>query len=464
MTQINVNITLSGNTLFNGLVRVTLTRPLSTDTSLALPVPQDYPVVNGVASFMLLPSQADNIPYRFEVIQTVDVPTDNTTTPPTPAFSYEVVLDTFTSVVPSSFIPITFNSLVESSGIFLDNTDASFVSLARRLYYSNGFWDTLQTTVFKVRGVYSNSLFYIRGDVVLFNGSSFLNVSSVQQSGIVPSLIEPYTTWFPMGIKGDNGTGTAGNDAAYDATAWNGATDAPSRNAVRDIIETLATKTSLTSGYVPKLSGILDNPTLVAEPPVADSTLKIPSTSWVQALVNSIKNALNPIGSLQAYCGTSPPTGWLLCDGRTVSTTTYAALFLLLGTTFNTGGEAGGTFRLPDLRGRVIAGMDAMTGLMGSANRLTASAADNMGGTLGAETHTLITAEMPSHSHAPNGSSGTSPTFVSVVTAAGSFLNAANGTGTTFGTAGTTANTGGGGAHNNVQPTITFTYIIYTGL
>lgn len=43
--------------------------------------------------------------------------------------------------------------------------------------------------------------------------------------------------------------------------------------------------------------------------------------------------------------------GWLYCDGATVSTTTYAALYAAISTRYNTGGETAGTFRLPGVAG-----------------------------------------------------------------------------------------------------------------
>lgn len=63
-----------------------------------------------------------------------------------------------------------------------------------------------------------------------------------------------------------------------------------------------------------------------------------------------------PLGAILPYAGATAPTGWALCDGSTVSRATYADLFALIGTTYNTGGEAGTDFRLPDLRSRFITG------------------------------------------------------------------------------------------------------------
>lgn len=68
-----------------------------------------------------------------------------------------------------------------------------------------------------------------------------------------------------------------------------------------------------------------------------------------------------PVGSLTAYAGSTAPTGWLLCYGQAVSRTTYAALYSAIGTTYGSG-DGSTTFNLPDLRGRVVAGLDDMGG------------------------------------------------------------------------------------------------------
>lgn len=65
---------------------------------------------------------------------------------------------------------------------------------------------------------------------------------------------------------------------------------------------------------------------------------------------------LVPPGTVWAYAGASPPSGWLACNGAAVSRTTYAKLFAAIGTNYNIGGEAGTDFRVPDLVGRVVLG------------------------------------------------------------------------------------------------------------
>ena len=92
-----------------------------------------------------------------------------------------------------------------------------------------------------------------------------------------------------------------------------------------------------------------------------------------------------PAGGGALWFGSASPSGWLLCDGRTVNRQAFSALFNAIGTQYNTGGESSSDFRLPDTRGRVLMGLDNMGGT--SANRVTAAVADTLGGAGGAESH-----------------------------------------------------------------------------
>jgi microcystin-dependent protein len=153
-----------------------------------------------------------------------------------------------------------------------------------------------------------------------------------------------------------------------------------------------------------------------------------------------------PTGTVSAFAGSAAPTGYVLCDGSEYNKVgTYAALFAVLGSTYNTGGETANHFRVPDLRGRVVAGLDSANNVLNETNSIDGTALGEVGGD---DVHQLVVSEMPSHDHG-----GTD----SQVKVAGSTLSiAASGT---F-NYGALPSEGGDGAHNNVQPTIILNYII----
>jgi microcystin-dependent protein len=62
-----------------------------------------------------------------------------------------------------------------------------------------------------------------------------------------------------------------------------------------------------------------------------------------------------PIGAILDFAGPNAPEGWLICDGRLVSRTTYAALFAVIGTYWGTG-DGSTTFALPNTPGRASVG------------------------------------------------------------------------------------------------------------
>lgn len=163
---------------------------------------------------------------------------------------------------------------------------------------------------------------------------------------------------------------------------------------------------------------------------------------------------ITPVGSVLDYAGTAAPTGWLLCYGQALdasANTEYQDLFDVIGNTF--GGTNNTNFVVPDLRGRVVAGQDDMGGT--SANRLTGQTGgvngDTFGAAGGAETHTLTEAQMPAHTHTAAKRAGI--TYTGGGTSESADPTVAN--------ADWTSNsTGGGGAHNNVQPTLILNKII----
>lgn len=166
-------------------------------------------------------------------------------------------------------------------------------------------------------------------------------------------------------------------------------------------------------------------------------------TQFTAARMNNIENGIAsgmaPTGCILPYGGNNAPQGWLLCDGSAVNRATYEDLFNVIGVTYGEGDNST-TFNLPDMKGRVAVGLNSS----GEFNEL--------GKTLGEETHTLIISEMPSHRHG---------------------VNTANGQGSMewgyefnyngkAGYNGMLEYSGNNKPHNNIQPSIVLNYIIKT--
>lgn len=154
-----------------------------------------------------------------------------------------------------------------------------------------------------------------------------------------------------------------------------------------------------------------------------------------------------PIGSIVAFASDTIPNGWLLCDGSVVSRTTYSELFNAIGLNYVEDGVEWldeERFPLPNAKGKTIVGKDS-----------TDTDFSKLGKTIGEKTHTLTVSEMPSHNHLRdienkivNKGSG------------GAWSPSLKGTGNMTGEDNSTRNTGGGQAHNNLQPSLTLNFII----
>ncbi len=93
------------------------------------------------------------------------------------------------------------------------------------------------------------------------------------------------------------------------------------------------------------------------------------------------------IGVITMFAGYFAPRYWALCNGQLLNISTNQALFAILGTTY--GGNGTVTFALPDLRGRtpVHPGQGPGTSSFG------------LGQQSGQETVTLLSTNLPAHTH-----------------------------------------------------------------
>ncbi|NCU05022.1 MAG: phage tail protein [Chitinophagaceae bacterium] len=148
------------------------------------------------------------------------------------------------------------------------------------------------------------------------------------------------------------------------------------------------------------------------------------------------------------------PRGYATCSGQLLAIAQNTALFSLLGTTF--GGNGQTTFALPDLRGRVPMGWGQGPGLT---NR-------DLGEVGGTETVTLLSTQMPAHTHALNAVSEAGDASAP----AGNYLansgaldkeyrSATGGTVVQMGT-GTIGTAGSSQPHANLQPFLVLNFYI----
>jgi microcystin-dependent protein len=162
------------------------------------------------------------------------------------------------------------------------------------------------------------------------------------------------------------------------------------------------------------------------------------------------------LGEIRMFAGTFAPSGWALCNGQLLSISQNSALFSILGTSF--GGDGVSTFGLPNLQSRVPIHQGQGQGL----------SPYTVGQTGGSEQVTLLTNQMPTHTHTVNASN----TSASASTASGNLpatVEPPRGQDTSkiYGTSAATtmaANmigaAGGSQPHANIQPYQCVTFII----
>ncbi len=201
-----------------------------------------------------------------------------------------------------------------------------------------------------------------------------------------------------------------------------------------------------------------------------------------------------PIGAIMPFAGSTPPQGYLFCDGGEVLIGDFPSLFAVIGYTYKTPslliGKA--TFGLPDLRGRFPLGRDNMQNINpangnprtvpakddptvqipaggGSANRVTDIVADTLGsGTSAGEYKTLDVSNLPDHKH--NLNSGFAQYYAAGLPGAGTDPAADPGLGSASGAGSGLRNSGNvisptvGQPFNAMNPYATINYIIFTGV
>tara|TARA_R110002167_G_scaffold295735_1_gene500232 strand:+ start:204 stop:767 length:564 start_codon:yes stop_codon:yes gene_type:complete len=165
-----------------------------------------------------------------------------------------------------------------------------------------------------------------------------------------------------------------------------------------------------------------------------------------------------PTATIVPWSTASVPTGFLECNGQTVSRSTYSALFAVVGTTYGAG-DGSSTFLVPNLSDKAAVGKSPGKALASTGGANTVSSTGNVGGSTA--NATLSTAQLASHNH-PGGASFTptthppNPNF--------NFAQPAN-TGSTGSGSGHSHNMSAnfsGDATSVLQPYLTIIYVIKT--
>ncbi len=165
---------------------------------------------------------------------------------------------------------------------------------------------------------------------------------------------------------------------------------------------------------------------------------------------------MNPyIGEVRLFAGSFAPRGWALCQGQIVSIQQYTALFALLGTYY--GGNGTVTFGLPNLVATAAVGQGNGPGLSPRV----------LGETGGAAGVALLSSEIPAHTHLASAVLGGAADTMVASPANANWSNSSAGESLYATTpidtpmlSPTFNSTGGGQAHNNMQPFVAINYII----
>lgn len=206
----------------------------------------------------------------------------------------------FNDLLPTGYTPQTIDTGLIRLADFLVNDPTRLAKI---------------TPNFDSKGTYNPATTYFLNDTVDYLGSSYYWKSQEPGAGYLPTNT---TYWQLLAEKGNTGASTTGEDFVYDPVTWNSVLAAPSKNSVRDLIETdirvnfapvdnptftgnpaaptpiytsndtrVATTAHVWSALDPLIDYAADplQPRVANLNTVTDNSTKIPNTKWVQDVI-----------------------------------------------------------------------------------------------------------------------------------------------------------------------------------
>jgi microcystin-dependent protein len=193
-------------------------------------------------------------------------------------------------------------------------------------------------------------------------------------------------------------------------------------------------------------------------------------------ILTSLGSITEPVGTVKMYVGANDPSGgfYVICDGRGfpiptpgVGDQTYLPLYNVIGTNY---GQSGGNFLIPNTSARFVVGLSgAQPPGPPNGNWPPPYNVAKLGQAFGVGLHTLITSEIPSHTHVLD-----DPKHSHFVGTPSTFMNQPGGGGmtptspvtsstistTSSATGITMESTGGDLGHDNIPPALVMQFII----
>lgn len=318
-----------GSAIASGILRIRLDAPVfdfsATPDALYLQQPAEFAITNGaIGTINLVESATQQVTYEFTLLvnsnqiefyfpngDRYDGPTHlHTDSKYYTGYSHRTdsqeldrlvrqvprQIDQFHAIVPNA-ASVEYSQLLPTR-VATDKLPTTIRQIAELLINDQQYRQALRGGPAPA-GVFSPTTFYVEDDWVEYDGSSYVYINPITTRGNYPPNA---TYWQLMAARGATGTGTSGNNTSYDATTWDGQLDAPSRNAVRDIIEQLARASQLASLAPINSPTFTGTPSRSTNPIAGDRSTQFPTTQWVGnefATLNSPTFTGNPAVPLQ---------------------------------------------------------------------------------------------------------------------------------------------------------------------